>query len=179
LVSWFVYCDSVYGTLDSSELVATALIFTIELLSEHQGACFPFRINKATTRRSTTLLATQQQANKTWKKIKLPSPHVCEQGLSTANTVSTAQQPSSSATPTSPAMNPEDDPNLVMKYMEMAIEQAENALKAGEVPVGCIFVSKDNEVIATGHNKTNETMNGTQHAELVGSNQSCQFTTMS
>ncbi len=64
-------------------------------------------------------------------------------------------------------MNPEDDPAVVMKYMAMAIEQAETALNAGEVPVGCIFVSKDDEIIATGHNKTNETMNGTQHAELV------------
>ena len=58
----------------------------------------------------------------------------------------------------------------VQKFMEMALDQAEKALQAGEVPVGCVFVDEFNQIIATGYNKTNETLNGTQHAELVAIN---------
>jgi tRNA-specific adenosine deaminase 2 len=70
----------------------------------------------------------------------------------------------------SPTINPEDNPENVLRFMNMAIDQAELALNEGEVPVGCVFVSKDNVVIAKGHNKTNDTLNGTTHAELVAVN---------
>lgn len=43
-------------------------------------------------------------------------------------------------------------------YMMEALKQGEVALADGEVPVGCIFVYK-NEIIATAANKTNETCN--------------------
>lgn len=49
--------------------------------------------------------------------------------------------------------------------MDIALEKAGEALRAGEVPVGCLFVYK-NEVIATGRNTVNETRNATRHAEL-------------
>jgi tRNA-specific adenosine deaminase 2 len=52
-------------------------------------------------------------------------------------------------------------------FMQLAINQAESALTHGEVPVGCVFVGADNYVITTGFNLTNETRNGTRHAELV------------
>ena len=33
------------------------------------------------------------------------------------------------------------------KYMEIAFEQAREALEAGEVPIGCCFVNNDGDVI--------------------------------
>lgn len=52
-----------------------------------------------------------------------------------------------------------------VEYMELALVEARKALELSEVPVGCIFV-KDGEILATGHNDTNRTQNGTRHAEL-------------
>ncbi|XP_057333367.1 tRNA-specific adenosine deaminase 2 [Microplitis mediator] len=51
------------------------------------------------------------------------------------------------------------------KWMEIALEEANNSLRAGEVPVGCIFIY-ENEIIATGSNTVNETHNATRHAEM-------------
>jgi tRNA-specific adenosine deaminase 2 len=52
-------------------------------------------------------------------------------------------------------------------FMRLALEQAELALNNEEVPVGCIFINQRKEIIAKGYNKTNENLNGTEHAELV------------
>ena len=52
------------------------------------------------------------------------------------------------------------------KWMASALEEAEIALKEGEVPVGCIYV-EDSREVARAHNVTNATMNPTAHAELV------------
>ena len=52
------------------------------------------------------------------------------------------------------------------KWMKKALCYAEEALRIGEVPVGCIFVYKDQE-LATGTNRVNETKNATGHAEMV------------
>ncbi|EPZ32532.1 AAA-domain-containing protein [Rozella allomycis CSF55] len=41
-----------------------------------------------------------------------------------------------------------------------------DALNNSEVPVGCVFV-KDNKIIGTGRNRTNELKNATKHAEIV------------
>ena len=55
-----------------------------------------------------------------------------------------------------------------VEFMRIALDQAETALKSGEIPVGCAFInSETGEVVSTGHNKTNESRNGTRHAELV------------
>ncbi|XP_063847725.1 tRNA-specific adenosine deaminase 2-like [Scylla paramamosain] len=51
------------------------------------------------------------------------------------------------------------------QFMEEAFEQAREALAVGEVPVGCVFVYRD-EVIARGRNTVNETHNATRHAEM-------------
>lgn len=51
------------------------------------------------------------------------------------------------------------------EFMDLAMAQARAALASNEVPVGCVFV-KNGEVLATGHNDTNRTQNGTRHAEL-------------
>lgn len=51
------------------------------------------------------------------------------------------------------------------RYMRVALEQAQFALERLEIPIGCAFV-RNNKVIATGSNRTNEERNGTRHAEL-------------
>ncbi|KAL7286114.1 hypothetical protein TKK_0019628 [Trichogramma kaykai] len=50
-------------------------------------------------------------------------------------------------------------------WMDKALHEAQISLKRGEVPVGCLFIYK-NEIIATGSNTVNETKNATRHAEL-------------
>lgn len=55
-----------------------------------------------------------------------------------------------------------EDKNI---WMKRALEKAEESLKNGEVPVGCLFVH-DNNIIATGYNTVNVTKNATRHAEL-------------
>lgn len=50
-------------------------------------------------------------------------------------------------------------------FMKLALEQAKLALYSLEVPVGCVIV-KDQKVISTGRNRTNETRNATRHAEM-------------
>ena len=52
-----------------------------------------------------------------------------------------------------------------LKYMDLAIEQAKNAVKNGEVPVGCVIV-KNNEVIASAYNMKETYMCATKHAEI-------------
>lgn len=50
-------------------------------------------------------------------------------------------------------------------FMKAAFEQAEEALKEGEVPVGCVFVYRGC-IISEGRNTVNETKNATRHAEI-------------
>lgn len=55
--------------------------------------------------------------------------------------------------------------------MSLALSQAKEALVAKEVPVGCVFVLNDQKPIGWGQNRSNETKNATQHAELVAIDQ--------
>ncbi|KAA0186963.1 tRNA specific adenosine deaminase [Fasciolopsis buskii] len=57
-------------------------------------------------------------------------------------------------------LHPVNDP------MEMAFSLASEALKAGEVPVGCVFVYRG-AVIASGRNEVNALKNAVKHAEIV------------
>lgn len=52
------------------------------------------------------------------------------------------------------------------QFMEEAIREAERALDAGEVPVGCVVV-QGNAVVSRGHNMTNCESDPLAHAELV------------
>ncbi|XP_065875307.1 tRNA-specific adenosine deaminase TAD2 isoform X2 [Euphorbia lathyris] len=52
-----------------------------------------------------------------------------------------------------------------LAYMELALEQAKQALDCLEVPIGCVIV-EDGKVIASGRNRTTETRNATRHAEM-------------
>ena len=51
-------------------------------------------------------------------------------------------------------------------FMDLALLAAENAGKAGEVPIGCVVV-RDHEVIATAGNRTLTDYDPTGHAEIV------------
>lgn len=52
-------------------------------------------------------------------------------------------------------------------YMSMALEQAEIAYKAQEVPVGAILVSPQGEILAKTHNLKETHHNPTAHAEIL------------
>ncbi|KAI0637650.1 cytidine deaminase-like protein [Trametes polyzona] len=52
-----------------------------------------------------------------------------------------------------------------LAWMKHAMDMAEEALAAQEVPVGCVFV-RDNKIIARARNRTNQLRNATRHAEL-------------
>ena len=50
--------------------------------------------------------------------------------------------------------------------MDDALEQAEKAVKIGEIPVGAVIVYR-NEIIAKGHNLTISNNDPTAHAEII------------
>jgi len=51
-------------------------------------------------------------------------------------------------------------------YMQMALEEAQLAAAAGEVPIGAVVV-RDEKVIARGSNRTIRDCDPTAHAEMV------------
>ncbi|MED6122515.1 tRNA(adenine34) deaminase, variant 2 [Stylosanthes scabra] len=52
-----------------------------------------------------------------------------------------------------------------VRFMKLAIDQANLAMDALEVPVGCVIVDSGN-VISSGRNRTTDTRNATRHAEM-------------
>jgi len=52
-------------------------------------------------------------------------------------------------------------------FMSMALEQAEIAYKAQEVPVGAVLVSPEGEVLSRTHNLKEGHFNPTAHAEML------------
>ena len=53
-----------------------------------------------------------------------------------------------------------------MKFMEIAIDEAQKALKLNEVPVGAVIV-KDNRVIGKGFNLVESKKSSLYHAEII------------
>lgn len=53
-----------------------------------------------------------------------------------------------------------------LRFMQQALLMAEKALASGETPVGCVLVYAG-EVIGSGMNDTNKSLNGTRHAEFL------------
>jgi len=51
------------------------------------------------------------------------------------------------------------------KYMRLALLEAEKALEADEIPIGCVIVSQD-RIIGRGHNLTETLSDVTAHAEM-------------
>jgi len=56
--------------------------------------------------------------------------------------------------------------NSKEKWMKYALQEAEKALKADEVPIGSIIV-KDNKIIGRGFNRTENLNDCTAHAEII------------
>jgi len=51
--------------------------------------------------------------------------------------------------------------------MDMAFEEAEKAASNGEIPVGCVIVDPDGNILAKSHNMTEELSNPMAHAEIL------------
>ena len=52
------------------------------------------------------------------------------------------------------------------RYMRLALELAKEAAENGEVPVGCVIVDRDGNVIGKGRNRRIEKNDATAHAEM-------------
>ena len=59
------------------------------------------------------------------------------------------------------------------KFMQLALELAKEASRAGEVPVGCVVV-RDGQVVGTGRNRREQDKNALRHAEIEAINEACQ-----
>ena len=51
-------------------------------------------------------------------------------------------------------------------YMNLALDQAQLAFAENEVPVGCIIISPDGEIIGTGRNRCEAKNSAVAHAEI-------------
>lgn len=58
------------------------------------------------------------------------------------------------------------------KYMEIAIKEADKALKSNEMPVGSVIIYKD-KIIGKGYNKKECKKNSLMHAEMIAINSAC------
>ena len=58
--------------------------------------------------------------------------------------------------------------------MQAALEEAQLAFEAGEVPVGAV-IAKDGEIVAKAHNLRETGKNALYHAELMAIDQACQI----
>ena len=58
------------------------------------------------------------------------------------------------------------------EYMKIALAEAENAAREGEIPVGAVIV-KDGEIVASAHNNREATGDATGHAELLAIRKAC------
>ena len=54
-----------------------------------------------------------------------------------------------------------------LAWMKKAYQLAQSAQLAGEVPVGAVLVSEDNQLLGTGSNQTISNCDPTAHAEIV------------
>ena len=59
------------------------------------------------------------------------------------------------------------------KYMELVIDQAKEAEKQGEVPIGAVVVDPEGKVIGTGYNRRELDEDATQHAEMIAIKEAC------
>ena len=58
-------------------------------------------------------------------------------------------------------------------FMSLAIELANEAANCGEVPVGCVIVDKNNNIIGRGRNRREENADATAHAEIEAIREAC------
>ena len=57
-------------------------------------------------------------------------------------------------------------------WMRSALEQAKNAERLGEVPIGAVIV-KDGEIISAAHNRREREQRAIAHAEILAIDQAC------
>ncbi|MFZ4453993.1 tRNA adenosine(34) deaminase TadA [Salibacterium aidingense] len=60
------------------------------------------------------------------------------------------------------------------QWMKAAIEEAEKAEKAGEVPIGCVIVYQD-QIIGRGYNQRECSQQSAAHAEMLAIKEACAF----
>lgn len=61
-----------------------------------------------------------------------------------------------------------------VQYMRMALREAIKAYQQGEIPIGAVLVNnEDGEVIASGYNLRERTMDATAHAEMEAIRNGC------
>ncbi|MBQ3210352.1 MAG: tRNA adenosine(34) deaminase TadA [Oscillospiraceae bacterium] len=58
-------------------------------------------------------------------------------------------------------------------YMAKALNLAREAAEDGEVPVGCIILDKDNNIIGRGRNRREKCSDATAHAEIEAIREAC------
>ena len=58
-------------------------------------------------------------------------------------------------------------------YMAKALDLAREAAEDGEVPVGCIILDKDNNIIGRGRNRREKCSDATAHAEIEAIREAC------
>ena len=61
-----------------------------------------------------------------------------------------------------------------MRFMEMALEEARQAAREGEIPVGAVLV-REGQVLARDHNRRERDRDATAHAELLVIQQACRL----
>ena len=59
-------------------------------------------------------------------------------------------------------------------YMRAALALARECLSTGDVPVGCVIVREDGEIIGTGRNRREERGDATAHAEVEAIRMACE-----
>ena len=57
--------------------------------------------------------------------------------------------------------------------MRLALQQAQEAFDAGEVPVGCVIADREGQVIGRGRNRREETHRADAHAEIEAIGEAC------
>lgn len=60
-----------------------------------------------------------------------------------------------------------------IEYMRVALELAKRAAQFGEVPVGCVVVDENGEIIGKGRNRREETHDALAHAEVEAIQEAC------
>jgi tRNA(adenine34) deaminase len=60
------------------------------------------------------------------------------------------------------------------EYMRQALALARDCLADGDVPVGCVVVSPDSQIVGRGRNRREADGNAAAHAEIEAIQQACQ-----
>jgi tRNA(adenine34) deaminase len=63
---------------------------------------------------------------------------------------------------------------MSVDFMQMALEEAQAAAQAGEVPVGAVLVGQDGNILAQTHNHMRRFNDPTAHAEILAIRQACE-----